>query len=97
MLVVAATAAVTERRRVSRAGGATESESARIEREIDSLIAEQENETLAAIDHALHLLETTPDTYGHCEECGETISTDRLDITPWITRCVEHTKGVFAF
>lgn len=98
MLVVAATTAVGGRRRSpARGDGNTLADCALIEREIDSLIAEQENDQLAAIDRALLVLRTEPEVFGRCEECGEEIPGGWLDIAPWMSRCVEHAMGAITF
>lgn len=42
---------------------------------------------LAKIDRALAKI--VGDTFGHCEECGEEISTKRLDARPEATLCIK--------
>lgn len=43
---------------------------------------------LERIAQALRLLDTDPDDYGYCDECGEAIPEKRLEIDPAATRCV---------
>jgi len=95
LLVVAATTAVTGRRRAARAVPHEWRERERVEEAIDALIAEQENETLAAIDRALTVLREAPDAFGRCAECGQEIPTGELDVVPWLSRCAEHGPGTF--
>ncbi len=97
MLVVAATTAVGGRPRSSARGDGALADCALIEREIDSLIAEQENDQLAAIDRALLVLQTEPEAFGRCEECGEEIPREWLDVAPWMSRCEEHALGAVTF
>lgn len=40
---------------------------------------------LQRIASALHWLDTGQ--YGHCEDCGKSIETQRLDILPYVTLC----------
>lgn len=96
MLVVAATTAVTDRRRERRRKRG-DSDGALIEREIDTIIAAQENDMLAAIERALLVLETTPESFGHCAECGREIDQEYLDIAPWLSHCIEHAHGAITF
>ena len=97
MLVVAATTAVTDRRRERRGARGAESDCALIEREIDGIIAAQENDLLAAIERALLVLHTSPESCGHCAECGREIDREYLDIAPWLSHCIEHAHGAITF
>lgn len=95
MLVVAATTAVTdrrERRRQARPGG-RDAEGARLEREIDARIAQEEHDLLASIDRALTVLRVRPEAFGRCEECGRPIDEADLDVAPWLARCAAHAPG----
>jgi DnaK suppressor protein len=62
--------------------------------ETDTIDAELEasNETrmsreLEEIDAALHRLYHTPERFGICEETGQPIPFERLDIVPWARTC----------
>lgn len=59
-----------------------------INQEQQFLLASQEGRQLIEIDEALRRLYKTPDAFGQCEECGSEITTERLDIVPWATRCI---------
>lgn len=98
MLVVAATSSGGESRTAFHGRKYSGLEDcALIEQEIDALLAEQESDTLAAIDRALRMLQHEPEVFGRCEECGEEIATDWLDVAPWLSRCADHAGGVVAF
>jgi DnaK suppressor protein len=45
---------------------------------------------LKAIDEALWRIEQG--SYGHCEECDETIGEKRLENQPWTTLCITHAE-----
>ena len=60
------------------------------EADADFRIAERNSERLAVIDDALFRLREHPESYGSCEECGETIQLERLRLVPWTRRCAEH-------
>ena len=45
---------------------------------------------LKAIEEALYRMEQG--TYGHCEECEESISEKRLENQPWTTLCITHAE-----
>jgi DnaK suppressor protein len=59
------------------------------EREQSSVLATREGRLLLQIDAALRRLYRSPETYGRCDECGKTISYERLDAIPYVVRCVE--------
>lgn len=48
---------------------------------------ESEEDLLRKVDHAL--MRIRENTYGDCEECGQTINPDRLEALPWATMCVK--------
>jgi DnaK suppressor protein len=49
---------------------------------------DREEEEIAAIDHALAMIETGQ--YGFCEVCGKPIGKKRLDAIPWTVFCNKH-------
>lgn len=61
--------------------------------EMMQTLASQQNkkqaEVVGKIDHALRKLETDPDEFGVCEECGDDISDKRLAFMPYATLCIE--------
>jgi len=57
------------------------------EAEKDFAIMTRNSDQLAQIDEALRLLRNDPDTYLTCEECGERIQEERLEIVPWTRKC----------
>jgi RNA polymerase-binding transcription factor DksA len=59
------------------------------EREQNSVLATREGRLLWQIDEALRRLYRSPETFGRCEECGKTITFERLDAIPYVTRCVD--------
>jgi RNA polymerase-binding transcription factor DksA len=58
------------------------------EREQSFLLASREGRLLWHIDEALRRLYQSPEKFGRCEECGQTISYERLDAIPYVVRCV---------
>jgi DnaK suppressor protein len=44
---------------------------------------------LDRVRNALAKLNETPDEYGECEDCGDSIPLDRMKAMPWATLCVE--------
>jgi RNA polymerase-binding transcription factor DksA len=50
---------------------------------MDMVQAQRASAELREIDDALRRLYETPDRYGVCEETGEPISFERLDLIPW--------------
>lgn len=89
MLTLAATNASIERRALKASRGRA-SAVALVEQEIDQLVAEQESETLFAINAALEQLHDHPEDFGVCEECGQGIPLARLNRFPWSSRCEQH-------
>lgn len=60
-----------------------------MEQEKQFLMASQEGRLLYAIDDALRTLYKEPERYGVCDDCGESILFERLDIVPWTRMCVD--------
>lgn len=56
-------------------------------------LASQQNrkqaESVRQIDRALRRIESDPDEFGVCEECGDDISEKRLQLQPYVTLCIE--------
>lgn len=52
-------------------------------------IALRDNAHVLLENVELALKKIANDTYGICDECGQTISLERLDTIPWATRCIE--------
>lgn len=50
-------------------------------------ILEIENAELEQVEHALQKL--AEGSYGECEECGERISSKRLEAIPFATMCID--------
>lgn len=61
--------------------------------EMMQTLASQQNkkqaEVVGKIDHALHKLDSEPEDFGVCEECGDDISDKRLAFMPYATLCIE--------
>jgi DnaK suppressor protein len=49
----------------------------------------QQAEVVQRIDLALRKIDTEPEEYGVCEECGDDISEKRLSFMPYATLCIE--------
>lgn len=49
----------------------------------------QQAEVVGRIDLALRKMDTEPEEYGVCEECGDDISEKRLSFMPYATLCIE--------
>jgi DnaK suppressor protein len=60
-----------------------------MEQEKDFLLASNEGRRLYEIDEALRRLYKSPETFGTCERCGETISMERLEVVPQAQYCAE--------
>jgi RNA polymerase-binding transcription factor DksA len=87
-LTIAATRAVIDRR--NRRHNAGRNLIADIEAEIDQLIVQQEEETLAAIETALRRLREMPETFGVCVRCGAPLEAELMNVEPWATICGRH-------
>lgn len=61
--------------------------------EMMQTLASQQNkkqaEAVGKIDHALRKIDSEPDDFGVCEECGDDISDKRLAFMPYATLCIE--------
>lgn len=55
--------------------------------ELDASNATRVSRELAEIEAAIDRLHTTPEKYGVCEDTGEDISYERLDLIPWARTC----------
>ena len=55
--------------------------------ELDASNATRVSRELAEIDAAIDRLHSTPEKYGVCEDTGEDISYERLDLIPWARTC----------
>ena len=55
--------------------------------ELDASNAARQSTELGEIADALQRLYTTPERFGICEETGEDIPFERLDIIPWAHTC----------
>jgi RNA polymerase-binding transcription factor DksA len=59
------------------------------DQEMDTVQAERASRELQEIDDALHRLYEAPDRFGICENTGNPIPLERLDLIPWARTCVE--------
>jgi len=59
------------------------------DQEMDTVQAERASRELEEIDGALHRLYEEPDRFGICENTGDPIPLERLEIIPWARTCVE--------
>ena len=60
-----------------------------IETEIAASNATRESRELEEIDAALERLVKAPERFGICEDTGEKIPFERLDVIPWARTCSE--------
>jgi DnaK suppressor protein len=60
-----------------------------MEQEKEFLLASQDGRELMDIDAALRKLLHDPDELGACEECGQAIGLDRLEMIPWALLCID--------
>lgn len=58
-----------------------------MQQELDAVMADRESKTLAEIDAALQRLYENPEKFGICEQTGQEIPFERLDIVPWARTC----------
>jgi RNA polymerase-binding transcription factor DksA len=58
-----------------------------MQRELDATLASRASTELGAIDAALRKLYAEPARFGICEDTGEEIAFERLDIVPWARSC----------
>jgi DnaK suppressor protein len=59
------------------------------DQEMDAVIAERASRELEEIDEALRRLYEEPERFGICEDTGEPIPFERLDLVPWARLCAE--------
>jgi RNA polymerase-binding transcription factor DksA len=59
------------------------------DQEMDIVQAERASRELEEINEALHRLHEQPDRFGICENTGDPIPLQRLEIIPWARTCVE--------
>ena len=57
------------------------------QQEMDLVIAQRASNELRVIEEALRRFYQAPDRYGICEETGEPIPFERLDLIPWARTC----------
>ena len=61
--------------------------------EMAKVIASNRNRSratqLKSVDDALQRLAEDPDNFGICEGCEEPISTRRIELSPWVKKCIE--------
>jgi DnaK suppressor protein len=60
-----------------------------IDTEINASNVTRESRELEEIDAALERLVKAPDTFGICEDTGEKIPFERLEVIPWARTCEE--------
>ena len=58
------------------------------DQEMDTVLAERASRELEEIDDALHRLYEAPERFGICQNTGEPIPLDRLEVVPWTRTCV---------
>lgn len=59
------------------------------DQEMDSVQAERASREMEEINDALRRLYEDPDRFGICENTGDPIPMERLEIIPWARTCVE--------
>ena len=59
------------------------------DQEMDTVQAERASRELEEIDDALRRLYEAPERFGICENTGDPIPLERLEIIPWARTCVE--------
>jgi RNA polymerase-binding transcription factor DksA len=60
-----------------------------MEQEKDLMLRSKEGDHLQLIDSALRKLYREPEQFGVCENCGEPIPDERLDLVPWTRYCLK--------
>jgi DnaK suppressor protein len=60
-----------------------------IDTEVATSNASRESRELAEIDAALERLYRTPERFGICEDTGDAIPFERLEVIPWARTCAE--------
>jgi DnaK suppressor protein len=56
----------------------------------DTAIIARLSASLADVHRTLQLLESAPEEYGICTECGSAIDDSRLELVPTTRRCIRH-------
>lgn len=59
------------------------------DQEMDTVMAERATRELQDIDDALRRLYEQPGRFGICENTGQPIPLERLELIPWTRTCVE--------
>ena len=59
------------------------------DQEMDTVLAERASRELEDIDDALRRFYEEPERFGICENTGQTIPLERLELIPWTRTCVE--------
>ena len=59
------------------------------DQEMDVVLAERASRELEDIDDALRRFYEEPDRFGICENTGQAIPLERLELIPWTRTCVE--------
>jgi RNA polymerase-binding transcription factor DksA len=59
------------------------------DQEMDTVLAERASRELEEIDEALRRFYEEPERFGICENTGEAIPFERLDLIPWTRTCIE--------
>jgi DnaK suppressor protein len=57
------------------------------EQEMDAVLVQRASDELRVIEDALRRFYEAPDRYGICEDTGEPIPFERLDLIPWARTC----------
>ena len=64
-----------------------------MQEELDAANATRVSNELAEIDAALERLYRNPEEFGKCEDSGEDIPFERLQIIPWARTCQQHQRS----
>jgi DnaK suppressor protein len=64
-----------------------------MQEELDAANATRVSNELAEIDAALERLYRNPEEFGKCEEGGEDIPFERLQVIPWARTCQQHQRS----
>ena len=60
-----------------------------MEEEKELLLAHKEGEELLEIDASLRRLYKEDESFGVCENCGDEIGVERLEMVPWAKLCID--------
>jgi DnaK suppressor protein len=58
-----------------------------MEQEKTLMLLGRDGAIMGEIDEALRRLYKEPETYGRCDNCGQSIEFERLDVVPWARTC----------